>query len=131
MPTSSTPPAQIIIVEDNEAVREAMAEHLMDQGYAVRGVADGAALDQALHDAMADALILDINLPLEDGYAISRRIRASFPDIGILILSARVQTNESRSQGQNADMQLAKPLAPQVLSEAIRHLCQLAASRRP
>jgi len=124
------PPAHVIIVEDNEALREAMAEHLMDEGYQVRAVADGATLDQALHEAMADVLILDINLPIEDGYTISKRIRASFPTIGIMILSARVQTNESRSQGQNADMQLAKPLAPQVLSEAIRHLCQLAASRR-
>ena len=114
MPTSSTPSTQIIIVEDNEAVREAMAEHLMDQGYAVRGVADGAALD----------------LALEDGYAISRRIRASFPDIGILILSARVQTRDTPSLGQAADMQLAKPITPQALSAAIRQLCQLAASRR-
>jgi len=131
MRTASIPPAQVIIVEDHEAVREAMTEHLMDEGYVVRAVADGAALDKALHQAMADVLILDINLPIEDGYAISKRMRASFPAIGIMILSARVQTNESRSQGHTADMQLAKPLAPQVLSEAIRHLCQLAASRRP
>ena len=130
MRTADIPPSRVIIVEDNEAVREAMTEHLMDEGYVVRGVADRAALDEALEQAMADALILDINLPIEDGYAISKRMRASFPAIGIMILSARVQTNESRSQGQNADMQLAKPLAPQVLSEAIRHLCQLAASRR-
>ena len=124
------PPAHVIIVEDNEALREAMAEHLMDEGYQVRAVADGATLDQALHEAMADVLILDINLPIEDGYTISKRIRASFPAIGIMILSARVQTRDTQSQGQAADMQLAKPLAPQVLSEAIRHLCQLAASRR-
>jgi DNA-binding response OmpR family regulator len=130
MPTASTPPAHVIIVEDNEALREAMAEHLMDEGYLVRAVADGAALDQALHEAMADVLILDINLPIEDGYTISKRIRASFPTIGIMILSARVQTRDTQSQGQAADMQLAKPLAPQVLSEAIRHLCQIAASRR-
>ena len=130
MPTASMPPAHVIIVEDNEALREAMAEHLMDEGYLVRAVADGATLDQALHEAMADVLILDINLPIEDGYTISKRIRASFPAIGIMILSARVQTRDTQSQGQAADMQLAKPLAPQVLSEAIRHLCQLAANRR-
>ena len=130
MPTASMPPAHVIIVEDNEALREAMAEHLMDEGYLVRAVADGATLDQALHEAMADVLILDINLPIEDGYTISKRIRASFPAIGIMILSARVQTRDTQSQGRAADMQLAKPLAPQVLSEAIRHLCQLAASRR-
>ena len=124
------PPAHVIIVEDNEALREAMAEHLMDEGYLVRAVADGATLDQALHEAMADVLILDINLPIEDGYTISKRIRASFPAIGIMILSARVQTRDTQSQGRAADMQLAKPLAPQVLSEAIRHLCQLAANRR-
>jgi two-component system OmpR family response regulator len=130
MPTRSAPPTQIIIVEDNEAVRDAMAEHLMDEGYAVRGVADGATLDQALRLDMADALILDIHLPIEDGYAISKRIRASFPAIGILILSARVQTRETASLGQAADMQLAKPITPQALSEAIRQLCDLAARRR-
>jgi len=130
MPTRSVPSAHIIIVEDNDAVREAMAEHLTDEGYAVRGVADGTALDQALHHAMAEVLILDINLPIEDGYAIAKRIRASFPAIGILILSARVQTRDTASLGHAADMQLAKPIAPQALSEAVRQLCHLAARRR-
>ena len=73
------PLADIIIVEDNPAIREALAEYLLDEGFAVRTANDGATLDLLLQARSADALILDLNLPHENGYAIAKRVRQSFP----------------------------------------------------
>ncbi len=123
-------PADIIIVEDNPAIREALAEYLLDEGFAVRTASDGTALDLLLQARTADTLILDLNLPHENGYAIAKRVRQSLPAIGILILSARVKGDPSDPQAALADLQLAKPVEPQALAQAVRQVCALAMARR-
>ena len=124
------PLADIIIVEDNPAIREALAEYLLDEGFAVRTANDGATLDLLLQARSADALILDLNLPHENGYAIAKRVRQSFPAIGILILSARVKGDPSDTQAAIADLQLAKPVEPRALAQAVRQVYALAMARR-
>jgi len=124
------PPTDIIIVEDNLAIREALAEYLLDDGFTVRTASDGASLDLLLRARPADALILDLNLPHENGYAIAKRVRQSLPAIGILILSARLTGDSSDPQASIADLQLAKPAEPQALGQAVRHVCALALARR-
>ncbi len=123
------PLADIIIVEDNPAIREALAEYLLDEGFAVRTANDGATLDLLLQARSADALILDLNLPHENGYAIAKRVRQSFPAIGILILSARVKGDPSDTQAAIADLQLAKPVEPRALAQAVRQVHALAMAR--
>ncbi len=122
--------ADIIIVEDNPAIREALAEYLLDEGFAVRTASDGNALDLLLQARTADALILDLNLPHENGYAIAKRVRQSFPAIGILILSARVKGDASDPQAAIADLQMAKPVQPHALAQAVRQVYALAMARR-
>jgi len=73
------PLADIIIVDDNPAIREALAEYLLDCGFAVRTANDGAALDLLLQARPAAALVLDVNLPNENGYAIASRVRQASP----------------------------------------------------
>jgi len=124
------PLAEIIIVEDNPAIREALAEYLLDCDFAVRTASDGRALDVLLQERNADALILDVNLPHENGYAIANRIRLAFPAIGILILSARLKGAPSDLQTAIADLQLAKPVEPEALAQAVRQVCALAIARR-
>jgi DNA-binding response OmpR family regulator len=120
----------IIIVDDNPAIREALAEYLLDTGYTVRTAGDGPALDLLLQARPADALILDVNLPDENGYAIASRVREALPWIGILILSAQLKSAPSQTHASIADLQLAKPLEPQVLVQALGEVCALARARR-
>jgi DNA-binding response OmpR family regulator len=124
------PLTDIIIVEDNLAIREALAEYLLDDGFAVRTASDGASLNLLLVARPADALILDLNLPHENGYAIAKRVRQSLPGIGILILSARLTGDSSDPQASIADLQLAKPVEPHALGQAVRQVCALALARR-
>ncbi len=117
-------PYSIVIVEDNTAVREALTDHLVSEGFEVRGVVDGDALTLALALRAADALVLDLNLPLEDGISISKRVRQAHPGMGILILSGRVLSRDwAEREPSGADVYLTKPASPDALTTALRNLC--------
>lgn len=81
--------AEIVVVDDEPALRDAVSEYLSRQGFGVRAVADGTQLRAALAERPADLLLLDISMPGEDGLSIARSIRAGpLADIGIVMLTA-------------------------------------------
>jgi adenosylcobyric acid synthase len=57
----------VILVEDNISLREALEHHLVDAGFSIRGVGDGQELNQELAISKPDVIVLDLNLPEEDG----------------------------------------------------------------
>ena len=116
---------RIIIVEDNESLRTEIEDHLKDDGFWVRGVEDGFELNQALSESPAEALLLDLNLPNEDGLEITKRVRKAYPNIGIVILSARVRSID-RQQGYEAgaDVFITKPAKPDELTLVLNNLCR-------
>lgn len=98
--------------------------HLQIDGHIVKGVDSGIALDELLQAGFdPDILVLDLNLPLEDGNSIAERIRKAFPHIGIIMHTVRVSTSE-KVQGycSGADMYVAKPASPLEISAAITSL---------
>ncbi|CAO3430632.1 response regulator transcription factor [Azospirillum endophyticum] len=80
--------ARIIVVEDEADLRDDLVEYLDRCGFEVRGASRGAELDQLLEAGPADVLVLDINLPDEDGFSVARRVRAS-SSAAIIMLTAR------------------------------------------
>lgn len=106
-------------------MREALCEHLVFEGFEVRGVDDGQALTTELALRPVDALVLDLNLPHEDGISIATRVRQACPGIGILILSGRVLPRD-RAEGyySGADVYLTKPASPEELTAVLRSLCR-------
>lgn len=80
---------RILIVEDEKDLNDALARGLRKQGYAADAAYDG---EEALELAEVndyDLIILDLNLPKIDGVEVCRRIRASTPRTGVLMLTAR------------------------------------------
>ena len=122
-------PYSIVIVEDNLAVQEALCDHLREQGFEVRGVDSGAALDAALAQSSAHALVLDLNLPGEDGHSIAQRMRARFPRIGILMLSAALAGAGAAARQPQVDVYLRKPAQAQALTDALRAFFEAADAR--
>lgn len=116
--------AEVIVVDDEPALREAVSEYLSRQGFVVRAVADGAQLRAALAERNADLVVLDISMPGEDGLSIARSIRAGpFADIGIVMLTAAGDVVD-RVVGLEigADDYVSKPFDPRELLARLRAL---------
>ncbi len=79
----------ILLVEDDEAIARGLVRVLESQGHAVRRLTRGT--DAPAAATGADLVILDLGLPDMDGLDVCRKLRASRPDLSILILTARDQ----------------------------------------
>jgi DNA-binding response OmpR family regulator len=113
----------IVVVEDHDALREVTVEALRSLGHHVVGVDCAEALTDMGHGMQIDLMVVDLNLPGEDGLSLTRRIRLSQPDIGIIMVTARGQAAE-RMEGyeSGADIYLTKPTSVEELGAAIRAL---------
>src|SRR5919198_1865356 len=107
--------AQILVVDDEAAVRESLRRALALEGYEVELAADGA---EALHrldagDVHPDAIVLDVLMPNVDGLETARRLRGSGNKTPILMLTARDEV-EARVAGLDAgaDDYVLKPFPP-------------------
>lgn len=108
-----------------------VADYLGGQGFSVCGVASGAALDRALADRPADLLIIDLNLPSEDGFSIARRIRATSA-IPIIMLTGAVDVvNRVVGLEMGADDYVTKPFNLRELKARIRAVLRRGAGSRP
>ncbi|MFB2550008.1 response regulator [Ensifer soli] len=67
--------ARLVVVDDEEDVRDMVADYLGQHGFLVRTADGGAALDRCLAEDPADLVLLDVNMPREDGFSIARRLR--------------------------------------------------------
>lgn len=107
---------RVIVVDDDPELRALIQRFLAQYDFAVRAVADGAALDIALSRDPADVIVLDLMMPKEDGLAICRRLRAAGDRTPIIMLTARGDPVD-RIVGleMGADDYLAKPFEPREL----------------
>jgi two-component system response regulator MprA len=117
--------AQILVVDDEAAVRESLRRALALEGYEVELAADGA---EALYrldtgDVQPDAIVLDVLMPNVDGLETARRLRGAGNRIPILMLTARDEV-ESRVAGLDAgaDDYVVKPFALAELLARLRAL---------
>ena len=121
-PSAPERPPSILLVEDDTELRGLVADLLACEGWRVTGVRDGLAMERAMEREAPDLLILDINLPGEDGLSICRRVGAS-SDVAILMLTARSEDID-RIVGLEigADDYLGKPFHPRELTARVRAL---------
>jgi len=117
--------AHLIIVEDNLPYAEDVADYLIEIGHNVRIAGSAAAMWSTLAQGHADVVILDLGLPDDYGFNIIPRMRQLYPEIGLLVLTARVML-DSRIQGLRlgADNYLTKPIKFPELAAHIEALCR-------
>jgi two-component system OmpR family response regulator len=113
-------PAQILIVDDDREISALLAEYLEKNGYRALTATDGKAMAKALEDTRVDLIVLDLNLPGEDGLTLCRNLRTR-SDIPVIMLTARGEPLD-RILGleMGADDYLPKPFEPRELFARIR-----------
>jgi two-component system phosphate regulon response regulator OmpR len=111
----------VLVVDDDAHLRALLTRYLSQEGFAVSGVEDGAAMDDWLDEHQPDLIILDLMLPGEDGLSLARRIRRKDSQTPIIMLSARGEDLD-RIVGLEvgADDYLPKPFNPRELLARIR-----------
>ena len=77
--------ANILVVDDDQRLRDLLDRYLGEQGFGVHAVANAPAMDKVMGKEDVDMIILDLMLPGEDGMSVCRRLRAAGRRIPIII----------------------------------------------
>ena len=119
---------RILVVDDDQRIRDLLRRYLTQEGFDVVQAEDGKALNRVLLRDSVDLIVLDLMLPGEDGLAICRRLRAANDKTPIIMLTAKVE-DVDRIVGLEvgADDYLGKPFNPRELLARIHAVLR----RRP
>ncbi len=106
----------IYLCEDDAELAAAIRHLLQQEGYDCEWFYDRETLDQGISISVPDLLILDVQLPGDDGFSISQRLRQNFPLLRIVIMSVK-HDQRYRQQGYDAGamLYLPKPFDPNAL----------------
>lgn len=112
---SSETEAHLLIVDDDERIRELLKKFLIRHGFLVSAARDAAHARRLLGGLAFDLIVLDVMMPGEDGLSLTRSLRETLA-APILLLTAKGETND-RIEGleAGADDYLAKPFEPKEL----------------
>jgi two-component system phosphate regulon response regulator OmpR len=107
---------RILVVDDDQRLRELVVRYLAEQGFDARAVPDAAGMDKQLARERYDLVVLDLMLPGEDGLAICRRLRALSTGPAIVMLTAKGdEVDRIVGLEMGADDYLPKPFNPREL----------------
>ena len=112
--------SRILLVEDDDALREALADTLMLGGYDYLEAASAEAALKLLEQESVSMVVSDVNMPGMDGHALLRTLRSQYPQLPVLLMTAygTVQQAVTAMRDGAADY-LVKPFAPKALLELI------------
>lgn len=119
--------ARVLIVEDEDSILLSLEFLLTQAGYAVATARDGAAALRALETQPPDLVLLDVMLPLIDGFEVCRRIRANprLSQTRIMMVTARGREAEvKRGMALGANAYVTKPFSTRDLMDQIRALLE-------
>lgn len=117
-------PGRILLVEDDEALRGVLAEVLADEGYDVLCASNGKEALDRLARSHADLILLDLVMPVMDGWAFrdAQRLDAHLANIPTVVLSASYPPDSARIRALEAEEVLSKPVSMEHLILALRRV---------
>ena len=117
-----TAEVSVLIVEDDEALREVVTTALSDEGYAVHAVPNGLAALDVVDRASPGLILLDMRMPVMDGWEFARRYRERpGPHAPIVVFTAARDAGE-RAAEVAADAYIAKPFSLDELLDVVARL---------
>jgi two-component system response regulator ResD len=124
--------ARVMVVDDDETVASVVAGYLERAGHSTRRITDGLVAVDAIAAEPPDLVVLDIMLPGLDGLEVCRRIRASLPDLPVVMLTALAEPDD-RIAGLElgADDYVTKPFSPRELVLRVESVLRRVSSAPP
>lgn len=108
----------VLVADDEPAIRETVTFVLETEGYRVVGAANGEEALRLCRSERPRAVLLDVNMPRKDGFAVCREIKAdpSLADVFVILLTARGQKrDEAEGLAAGADVYLTKPFDDELI----------------
>ena len=113
----------IALIEDDHDLRESLFECLALSGHTILTAHSALDFYRLMVNHTFDIVIADVSLPDEDGFSITRFLRANQPDIGVIMLTAKGSTDDRvRGYESGADIYMVKPVEYPELEAAITSL---------
>ncbi|CAH0118033.1 MULTISPECIES: response regulator transcription factor [unclassified Paenibacillus] len=115
--------ATILVVDDDAHIRELMCLFLNNEGFETIQTENGAEAMSVMESASIDLVVLDIMMPIMDGWQLCSELRRSYPDIPLLMVTAKGETGQ-KVKGFNlgTDDYLVKPFDPVELVVRVKAL---------
>jgi len=106
----------ILVVDDDKRLRDLLLRYLHQQNTVVVTAESAKSADEILEHFIFDIAIVDVMMPVEDGISLTRRLKEIYPEMPVLMLTAKAET-EHRISGLEAgvDDYLSKPFEPKEL----------------
>jgi two-component system, OmpR family, alkaline phosphatase synthesis response regulator PhoP len=130
---ASIPPS-VLVVEDEQDIRELVSYHLLKEGYRVAGAASAEEALPMIESQPPDLVLLDLMLPGMDGLTLCRQLRADPKTAGTLIVILSAKGEEAdvvAGLNLGANDYVAKPFSPRVLMARVRAVLRRTASPPP
>ena len=113
---------KILVVDDEEIVRESLSEWFLEDGYQVETAEDAARALKKINDARWDIYFLDIKMPGMDGMELHRRIREIDKEAIVIIITAYAAVDTAvQALKEGAYDYVTKPFDPDSLSHLVRN----------
>jgi two-component system phosphate regulon response regulator OmpR len=126
-----TDTARVLVVDDDPTIREMLTEYLASHGYEVSVSQDGASMRAEIERALPDVILLDVQMPGEDGLTLARYLRERY-DVGIIMVTGAADTID-RVIGleMGADDYIGKPFDPRELRARLKSVLRRLQARPP
>ncbi|NGZ12918.1 two-component system response regulator TorR [Vibrio aestuarianus] len=112
----------VLVIEDDAVTRSKLAGYFQNEGYTVTEAENGTQMREALQNNVIDLIMLDINLPGEDGLMLTRELRSQ-SDIGIILVTGRTDSiDKIVGLEMGADDYVTKPFELRELLVRVKNL---------
>jgi CheY-like chemotaxis protein len=116
--------ARILLVEDESIIRMNLADVLRGEGYEVEEARDGSQAVQLFVSQHFDLVVTDLVMPQLDGFKLIARVRSMSPGIPVILITAYLSRQAGKAILEGSSEFLAKPIQPDELITAVKHLLQ-------
>jgi CheY-like chemotaxis protein len=121
----------VLVIEDDPDMRGLLVLMLEEQGHVVRSAANGYAGLEAIHQERPDLILLDMKMPVMDGWEFARRHRDECGDPSPIIVMTAAEDPRKPAEEIGAAGWLGKPVELDVLFDTVKHVAELSSAAVP